>query len=326
MSANGQLSAGPDRLIVIAVCTRRRPQMLSACLESLLCQSAPVGWRWQLLVVENDAEPRIAEIVDSKRREASVPLDYRLEPTAGIPFARNAAVEAALALGADRIAFVDDDEMVAEDWLREVIAAADTHQADVVEGPVYFDTSAGSDFWIDEVKYSFDEGTVRDRASTANVAFAARLVAPPPDGLGLRFNERLRFTGGSDTEFFLRANDAGARIVWSARPKVIERLSAGRLTFRWQFRRAFRIAANEAQYLLEAQGLVASAKQLGGPSLHRLSNGLLGLAVAPLRLRQGKERFRAKALKSGRKLAWGMGSLVGLTPLRPRPYARVDGE
>lgn len=317
---------GPDKLMVVAICTRNRPRMLERCLASLTGLAPPPGWHWQLMVVENDTEARAQAVVEAAGARAGMEIAYRRQPILGIPHVRNMAIDAALEMGADWLAFVDDDETVAEDWLAEMTGAIADHEADVIEGPVYFDGSQGSLEWIGEYKYLFEEGTRRDRASTANVALSVRLVAPPPAGLGLRFDERLRFTGGSDTEFFTRATAAGAMIVWSKRPRVVEHLPPGRLTFGWQFRRWYRISANESQRLCGVHGWRGAARELVRPSLKLVRGGMFALAVSPFRLLYSRERFRSKAMRGGQRLAWGLGALAGLTPLRPRPYARVDGE
>ena len=103
--------------ISIAVCTAGRPELLRACLESIIAQEGPAGSELRLIVVDNnqlpDAEPIAAEIAGKGR----FPVHYVHESRLGIPFARNRAIDTALALKSDWIAFIDDDHEATPGWL-----------------------------------------------------------------------------------------------------------------------------------------------------------------------------------------------------------------
>ena len=62
-------------------------------------------------------------------------MEYALEPIVGIPYARNRALEMAMAAD-DLIAFLDDDEVPSEQWLAELLRVWREYSADVVFGPV----------------------------------------------------------------------------------------------------------------------------------------------------------------------------------------------
>jgi succinoglycan biosynthesis protein ExoM len=81
-----------------------------------------------VIVVDNEAEPNNRAIVDE------FGAIYVHEPRRGIVNARNAAVEAALRLEADFIAFTDDDCEPSESWLCGMLEAQRLHDADVVRG------------------------------------------------------------------------------------------------------------------------------------------------------------------------------------------------
>jgi hypothetical protein len=55
---------------------------------------------------------------------------------------------------------------------------------------------------------------------------------------GLRFNTDLRFTGGSDTDFYRKVRSAGHPTGWAPKAVVTETISAERTSLRYQFRRA----------------------------------------------------------------------------------------
>jgi GT2 family glycosyltransferase len=116
--------------ITVVVCTRERPGALARCLDSLLAQRYP-GFR--ILVVDNAPETSAtAEVVRSAARRG--PVDYLVEPRAGLSFARNAAVKAA---PGRILAWIDDDEAADPHWLAEVARALHDHpDADVISGVI----------------------------------------------------------------------------------------------------------------------------------------------------------------------------------------------
>ena len=122
--------------VVVTVCTRERPQMLRACLESLDAQTVPPEISLALVVVENDAVPRCAALISQMNKVGRVPITYTFEPRLGIPIARNRALAIALELQPDWIAFIDDDETADAQWLANFVETAKALQCDVLQGPV----------------------------------------------------------------------------------------------------------------------------------------------------------------------------------------------
>src|SRR5690554_1764721 len=104
--------------ITVAVLTRQRPRMLKSLLVSWREVRLPQHCTVQFLVVENDVKPHSRDLVE---REAgsfqTCTLTHVLETEIGIPFGRNRAAQEALLSGSNLLVFVDDDEVVATDWL-----------------------------------------------------------------------------------------------------------------------------------------------------------------------------------------------------------------
>lgn len=100
----------------VILCTRGRPQYLSACVASLLdLDYADV----EIIVVDNgspddDVQGLIADLI-ADRPDARVRLIA--EPTPGLSFARNTGLRAA---AGSFIAFTDDDAIVDPGWLAEL--------------------------------------------------------------------------------------------------------------------------------------------------------------------------------------------------------------
>src|SRR5688572_22031266 len=104
-------------LVAVCICTRSRPQMLRRCLASVLSQHLNgARLRMRVLLVDNNPEPAARPIYD-ELCAGELGGGYVHCPKPGIPVARNAAIAAALRVGADYIAFLDDDEVAPEHWL-----------------------------------------------------------------------------------------------------------------------------------------------------------------------------------------------------------------
>lgn len=229
------MSAG-DR-VTIGVITRRRPRELARLLDSLAALEIPPEARVEILVVENDDRPA------SDERSAAGPIAIRraLEPRAGIPFARNRVLDEA-APASDWIVFLDDDETVEPTLLAALLRTARTTGAPIVTGPSLPRFEPGAPDWAAR-SGAFEPrrhatGARLDFAFTNNVLFAARLVRGPG---APRLDESMRFTGGSDKEFFGRLAAAGHAIVWADDAVAYEWYPASRATRRWLLQRSFRL-------------------------------------------------------------------------------------
>jgi len=88
----------------LVVCTRNRRARLTALLDGLRDQRAPVAW--EVLVVDNASDDGTAEAVERQVGDFPVPLRLAREPRWGISHARNRGLDEARG----RLAvFVDDD-------------------------------------------------------------------------------------------------------------------------------------------------------------------------------------------------------------------------
>ena len=110
--------------------------MFLRCFESLLAQRVPeASLSLSFVVVDNSSDAGERETV-TRRQRGDVPVLYVHEPRAGIPVARNAALEAAKTLTPDWIVFIDDDEIAPPDWIARLHACAVHYGADVTAGMV----------------------------------------------------------------------------------------------------------------------------------------------------------------------------------------------
>lgn len=311
--------------ICVTICTRERPKMLSRCLASVLPQLEASPFNTSLVIVENGDEPACREdVLRLRERFTAVRIDYELEPELGIPFARNKAVEAALKLHADWIVFIDDDEEARPDWFEKLTDAIGKWKADVFHGPVELIYPDNHPEWM-RMK-SFDggaAGTILETAATNNTMASSWLFAP--DGLGLRFDIRLRFTGGSDVDLFRRAVKAGAIIRWLDNVLVTERIFERRLSAKWLLGRTRREAANISTFTLDEHGF-AAALRLSTARCGRLTmeiayhTSMFALTVV------WREISYQHLFKIRKKFAKASGYLFPLLGHSLKVYHKVEGE
>lgn len=315
-------SSTSDYSVAICVCTRHRPKMLRACLDSLIAQAPPEGWTVSLIVVENDDSPRCADIVTEFQERSPYSVIYINEPELGIPFARNAAIEAAHALGTEWIAFIDDDELAEPNWLLRLCERSNQAGVDVVQGAARYEYPSESPDWLPHRSLARREsGQVLRTASTNNVMFRRTLTED--NGLGLRFDPSFRFTGGSDSDFFNRATEKGACIVWEPLAVVTEVVPPSRLRLGWQLARAFRVGTNATEYELRRCGLRKALMRRMPKNFFRL---ISGMALLPITLLWPLgSPWRRIAFKGMKRCASGLGGLAGSTPFRLEPYRMIDG-
>jgi succinoglycan biosynthesis protein ExoM len=248
LAANGSEQLG----LTVATLTRRRPKMLSALLESLAELTPPPDCEIRFLVVENDVEPVSRDVIDALGGHLPAgPLDYVLEPRIGIPCARNRAVREAIELGHRLVAFIDDDEVVACDWLERFIRGYRLSRAMLLGGPHGLAEPQTDLSWV---QARIHQGLSRQyRKKAERAASLAGLDGTPDVNIvtnnwlgetaifskhGIWFDEKMRFTGGTDAKFSSEVKQAGLPTAWVADAMVYEVIPPERLTFGYQFRRA----------------------------------------------------------------------------------------
>jgi succinoglycan biosynthesis protein ExoM len=301
--------------IVATIATRGRPDGLLACLASLAAEPVQAALTLSAVVIENEEEP--TDLADRiAAADLSLTVRHIREPRLGIPMARNAGVEAALEAGAAWVWFLDDDEWLDPGGLDGVARVIAEMKADVIAGPVFAVTDGPRPDWMPREKFDRRaEGAELGAAATGNTLARAHLFQG--DGLGLRFDEALAFTGGSDVEFFRRAVATGAVIRWSAAFPVREHWGAARLTMAWHLKRKYREASvayvistdpAERRSMLWAKGVV-------GP-LEALGYGAAGLLAWPFSARRSERLvYKARA-----RLAEASAMVGALTGRLQQPY------
>jgi succinoglycan biosynthesis protein ExoM len=166
---------------------------------------------YSIVVADNDRLQSGEAVVEDFRKSHSVAIRYCVEGRQNIALARNQAIENA---DGDFVAFIDDDEFPAGNWLLNLFRACEQYQVDGVLGPVrrHFDETPPK--WI--VKGEFYERPIHPTGlpvlwslgRTGNVLLRKTVFTPgePPF--------RPEFRHGEDQDFFRRAIASGRRFIW----------------------------------------------------------------------------------------------------------------
>ena len=202
----------PGKLINVCVCTYKRPGLLRRCLEAVTSQETNATFSFSIIVADNDLMRSAEEIVSRFAYAARVPVRYCVEPSRNIALARNKALEHAKG---DFIAFIDDDEFPAKDWLLNLLKACISGNVDGVLGPVDPHFESEPPKWVTRGKF-FDRprhptGYIMDwrECRTGNVLFRRQIL----DGIEQPFRPEFG-TGSEDVDFFRRMTELGRRFIW----------------------------------------------------------------------------------------------------------------
>lgn len=291
--------------MTVCVCTFRRPQLLRKLLEELARQETGGLFSFSAVVSDNDADQSARAVVEECAARLGYPVVYASEPRQNIALARNMALSKA---SGDYIAFIDDDEYPATNWLRSLLETCDASGAAGVLGPVrpYFETEPPR--WALRGRF-FDRPThatgfhIRlSDARTGNVLFQRALIAADAEVFRAEFG-----TGGEDVDFFRRKMAEGAVFVWCDEAAVFEIVPRSRSTRGYLLRRALLRGRNS---LRQGSGRAAKViKSLLATPLYLLALPFLYLAGE----HHGLKYLIKLCDHVGRLLA-----LAGLNPVRER--------
>ena len=189
-----------------------------------------------ILVIDNNPDRRARSVVDGFQSEVyPIPVAYHHEPRPGVSHVRNTAL--ALSANADFIAFVDDDQTVAVQWLTEHWRRRCETQAGVVWGacPAVYPERT-SQWMLDGDFHSriILEDNLRDAPVGIGNTFIEHAIIKHLD---LSFDPSLSEIGGEDILLFSEMKAAGVIMANARNAIAYEHVPAGRVTLKWIRRR-----------------------------------------------------------------------------------------
>lgn len=213
----------------IVVCTHNRASMLADCIESLLNQTVNKN-RFEIIIVDNNSTDNTEAIVREFAKNNSN-ITYLQEKITGYSAPRNCGWKNA---SGKIIAYIDDDEIAAPDWLESIEKAFQISEKPDIVGGIYlgqYDVTPPDWFTesmdqtnknrpkeiLDQQKKSFLAG--------GNIAFKKE-VLEKLDGFSNNFNMKNNvLIMGEDTDICKRAMSAGFQLYYDPKIKIYHRIN-----------------------------------------------------------------------------------------------------
>jgi glycosyltransferase involved in cell wall biosynthesis len=293
--------------VSVCVCTYQRPRLLAMLLDSLAGQTFLDPF--EVIVVDNDAAGSAAPTVEAaKERHPMLNIRYAIEPQKGISFARNTA--ASLSVG-DFLAWIDDDETAAKNWLMSLWMTCSISNSDGVFGPVIPVFARGSPSWtrrsgmFDRLRHRTGTKIDAREARTGNAFVKAKWFRAE-----MPFDPKFANTGGEDYDFFSRINARGARFEWCDEAEVFEAVPLERQRLIWILERQLRVSA--LYWRIRSKSRAEMIIRAGVGAVACVILGLAGGVVAPFGFHH-TVRLWCRAMRS-------LGRVVAMSGLRWRGY------
>lgn len=314
---------------VVCICTRRRPRLLARVLAALgraelggeLLPTGSVG----IVVVDNSPDGQARAACERAAAPGLLPAPLRFveEPEEGLSLARNRAVAEALAWGAGRVAFLDDDDEPRPDWLRHLVEAHEASGAELVFGAWALSPELRLPRHLARLRYfrpvrldNVNAFGLPGWAGTYNVLLGRRLLEAMA-ARGPVFRPEFAAAGGEDTDLFVRARRAGFRHAAAPDSVVLRTWEPHRLTLGGVLRRAFMHGGSRV-HVARAHLPPDELRRLSRASWRKLAKAALTLPAAPLRA-----EGTAPALI---RVARGLGEIYAWRGRRCGYYAPGHGE
>ena len=278
----GSYETDGDELPTISVIvpTYNRAHWLDEALATLEKQATEGLFKFDVLVIDNASSDNTREVVESRAAKSPITIHYCHQTTPGDAPTRNEGLRRSTS---DWYAFFDDDQLAVPHWLAGLFKATRDCESRVVGGPVLLDLPDDElerlgpicRRALRELNYysRLHPYIEKDLPGTGN-AMVAREVF---DEVGL-FDESMT-SGGSDSDFFMRAARAGHSLWFTPNAPIRHRISRERLTpafFRWD---ALSGGAAHAAYFDQRE---KGVRGLLWTSLLRMTHGVVCVTPAYL--------------------------------------------
>ncbi len=223
--------------VAVMIPTLRRPAGLTRALQSLFRQTGAVDLLAEIVVVDNAPEGSAWSVIETLRHESPWPLVYVHMPQPGVANARNAGV---CATQARFIAFLDDDEMAAPDWLSRLYAAHVGLGCDVTFGPIDGVADGAppkARAWLDSFfsRHGPKETGLISQSFGCGNSIMTRATALPGHA---PFDPASNRGGGEDDRLFQALSQSGGRFGWACDAWVKEYAPPRRATPAYALTRA----------------------------------------------------------------------------------------
>jgi len=291
--------------VSVVIPTHNRAEILARSLEYISRLEASSRVAVETLVVANACTDATEPATRAQMDGFPFPLRLVAEPEAGLNVARNRGVRESRG---EIVTFLDDDAFVDPGWLQALVAAFEEHDADVVAGKVKL-------LWEAVERPAWSSSSIEQLLSRLDLGPSVLSLPKPGQLVGANFAVRRRvldrlggfadgldragrdLLSGGDTEFAIRAQRAGCKLVYAPGMAVRHWVAPGRLDLRYLDRVArargrTRVALHRSLGSFEfgrflkigaAQALIGAWRELH----HRLRGDLAGARAGRMSRQRG---------------------------------------
>lgn len=253
-------------LFSIVIPTYNRAQLLKNLLDSMERLHIPNNTEWEVLIVDNNSTDSIQEVIDEFIKRKSLPLYYFFEKEQGSSYARNRGIKESRG---DIVAFLDDDEIVDENWLVSLREGFNSFQYAGIGGKVVAKwTFTRPDWYTTEGQFRIVGPTAGHDLGDANAEYTLDMPLPGSGNLAVKrecfqkygyFRTDMGPVGndyimGEDREFCLRLINAGERLLYSPKAIVYNVVHKARVTKEYCKRYHFRFGRVQAKLYEPEEG------------------------------------------------------------------------
>lgn len=240
--------------IDVVICTYNRASDLDRILAGLAGQEVPENLRWSVLVVDNASTDHTRAVVNAWSQRGAFPrLRYHQEPVQGLSHARATGFRETTGAW---IAYVDDDNLLAPDWLAELTeAVAAKPDAGGIGGRVIIDSPGPRRPYLDKLGWCFaeqDHGA--EMCEIDNLVGAGMVLRRQalddcgwPDCMLLQDRTGAKLVSGGDAEMVQRVRLAGHRLWYAPGCILKHRIAPDRMTRSHVCRLSFGLGKGAAQ-------------------------------------------------------------------------------
>jgi len=219
--------------LVVGICTCDRPNLVKLCVDSL--KRVRFGeMDVEVCMVDSGNQLLEANQVSGLRDMVSTFGTFTYIPIGpvGIAQARNEVLRFSRGCNAKALAFIDDDELAGTEWIIHHSLAMQRFDAHVTTAPVIalFPRQAGAMArYVDlhggkrKIRPGF-----RKSAATGNVLLGEKVIK-----MDITFDEKYRWSGGEDTDFFRRLHKSGIKIYKFEQRDVRELVPRSKACWGW---------------------------------------------------------------------------------------------
>jgi glycosyltransferase involved in cell wall biosynthesis len=169
--------------ITVAIPTYNGENRIPMMLEKLRQQTNIEQISWEVLIVDNNSKDNTSKVIQEYQTNwnKNIPLRYSFEPEQGAAFARLRAVKEAKG---ELVAFLDDDNLPANDWLEQAYIFAQKYpQAGAFSGQIHGDFAAKPPENFTRIQAFL---AIREHGSTPHKFEPEKLRLPPGAALVVR--------------------------------------------------------------------------------------------------------------------------------------------